>query len=100
MDRARTYRWRDQQIPEWDQDEVERQDLVGCIMAGALRDAVLGKAQLRRMNLLESPSAVLDDPLVVERAKNTQRILATKAKRKVGPDRDEIREIIAAAIPR
>jgi hypothetical protein len=100
MDRVRTYRWREKEVPEWDRAEVERQDLIGCIMAGALRDPVLGRAQLRRMNLLESPSTVLDDPLVVERARNTQRILASKTPRKVGPDRAEMREILAVAMPR
>lgn len=99
MDRARIYQWKGGEIPEWDRAEVERQDLIGCIAAGALRDPVLGRAQLRRMNLLEPPGAVLDDPEVVEHAKRTQQILLAKARGPVGPTRGELLETIAAAHP-
>jgi 2-polyprenyl-6-methoxyphenol hydroxylase-like FAD-dependent oxidoreductase len=95
-DRARRYRWEESEIPEWDQAEMERQDLVACVAAGALRDPVLARAQLRRVNLLESPSAVLDDPLVVERARNTQTILAAKANRPTSPTRDELLGALSA----
>jgi hypothetical protein len=78
---------------------MERQDLVRCVTAGATRDPVLGRALLRRGGLLQSPDAVLDDPEVVERARNTQRILAAKAARKVGPDDDELDKILAGAEP-
>jgi hypothetical protein len=99
MDRVRNYDWSGEDIPEWDRAEVERQNLIGCIAAGALRDPVLGRAQLRRMNLLEPPGAVLDDPEVVEHAKNTQRILAAKERRTTGPSRAELLDAIAVANP-
>ncbi len=97
MDRIRLYRWNGEEIPDWDRAEVERQDLIQCIFAGALRDPVLGRATLRRQGLLEPPSTALDDPLVVERAKNTQEILAAKAQRVTGPTRGELVEAVAAA---
>jgi flavin-dependent dehydrogenase len=95
-DRLRIYKWRGQAPPDWDRDEMERRDLVRCIAAGATKDAVLGRAFLRRLNLLDSPASALADPEVVEHARNTQRILAAKAGRRVAPDGEEIGEIIAA----
>ena len=99
MDRVRTYRWRRQDVPEWDRAEAERQDLIFCIAAGALRDPVLGRAQLRRANLIEPPAAVLDDPLVVERARNTQSILAAKPPKPDAPKRADLLAVIDAARP-
>jgi 2-polyprenyl-6-methoxyphenol hydroxylase-like FAD-dependent oxidoreductase len=96
-DRARIYKWRGQAPPDWDRDEMERRDLVRCIAAGATKDAVLGRAFLRRINLLDSPASVLADAEVVEHARNTQRILAAKASRRVAPSGEEIDEIVAAA---
>jgi len=100
MDRVRTYQWNDEEIPDWDRAEVERQHLIFCIAAGALRDPVLGRAQLRRMNLLEPPGAVLDDPEAVEHAEHTREILAAKQPRSRGPNRGELVDAIAAASPR
>lgn len=94
-DRMRIYRWRGQEVPEWDREEMERRDLIRCIGEGALRDPVLGRAFLRRTGLLQSPAAALDDPDVVEHARNTQRILSGKAARKVAPDGDELEAIVA-----
>jgi 2-polyprenyl-6-methoxyphenol hydroxylase-like FAD-dependent oxidoreductase len=96
-DRFRIYKWRRQAPPDWDRDEMERRDLVRCIAAGATKDPVLGRAFLRRVNLLESPAKALADPQVVEHARNTQRILAGKASRRVGPEGGEIEELIKAA---
>jgi 2-polyprenyl-6-methoxyphenol hydroxylase-like FAD-dependent oxidoreductase len=95
-DRLRSYDAQGVEPPEWDREEMERQQLVRCVTAGATRDPVLGRAFLRRQGLLESPDAVLDDPEVVEHARNTQRILAGKAARKVGPDDDELDEILGS----
>jgi hypothetical protein len=100
MDRIRRYQWRGDPVPDWDRAEVERQDLIMCVAAGALRDPVLGRAQLRRMHLLEPPDAVLDDPLVVERARHTQAILAAKGPRPAALSRDEIVGLLKAAAPR
>ncbi|HMK12604.1 MAG TPA: tryptophan 7-halogenase [Acidimicrobiales bacterium] len=97
MDRIRGYRWRGEEVPDWERAEVERQDLIACILAGALRDPVLGRATLRRQGLLEAPSTVLDDPEVLEHAKNTQAILAAKSERVAGPTRLELVEAIARA---
>jgi len=94
-DRLRSYESRGVEPPEWDREEMERQQLVRCVTAGATRDPVLGRAFLRRNGLLQSPDALLDDPEVVEHARNTQRILAGKAARKVGPDDEELEKILA-----
>jgi hypothetical protein len=99
MDRARGYQWRGEEVPAWDRAEVERQELIACVIAGATRDPVLGRAMLRRMHLLESPAAVLDDPAVVERARNTQAILAAKAARSKGPTRGDLLDLLASSAP-
>ncbi|HEY3483856.1 MAG TPA: hypothetical protein VGK49_00675, partial [Ilumatobacteraceae bacterium] len=99
MDRVRSYRWRKLEVPEWDRAEVERQELILCIAAGSLRDPVLGRAQLRRANLIDPPGAVFDDPLVLERAKNTQAILASKPPRPQGFMRGDLLATIEAARP-
>ena len=99
MDRVRSYRWRKQEVPEWDRAEVERQELILCIAAGALRDPVLGRAQLRRGNLIDPPGAVFDDPLVLERARNTQAILASKPPRTSEFTRADLVAMIDAARP-
>ncbi len=100
MDRVRIYQWNDEQVPDWDRGEIERQNLIFCIARGALRDPVLGRAQLRRMNLLESPGAVLDDPEVVEHAEHTREILATKQRGPQGPTRADLVDAIASAASR
>jgi len=96
MDRLRIYRMRQREIPEWDRAEMERQQLILCVARGALRDPILGRAQLRRTNLLEPPGSVIDDPLVLERARNTQHILARKAQRIDGPTRSELLDLLSA----
>ena len=96
-DRLRIYRWRAQEIPDHDREEMERRELIACIGAGALKDPVLGRAFLRRTGLLDPPGSALDDPEVVEHARNTQRILAGKAARRIAPDGDELEEIVRAA---
>jgi 2-polyprenyl-6-methoxyphenol hydroxylase-like FAD-dependent oxidoreductase len=99
MDRVRSYQWRHEEVPEWDRAEVERQWLIFCIAAGATRDPVLGRALLRRTNLLVHPATVLDDPMVVERAKNTRDILAAKAPKPNALTRADLLAAIAAAEP-
>ena len=91
-DRLRSYRWRNLEVPAWDREEMERQDLVRCVTAGATRDVVLGRAFLRRAGLLEPPDVVLDDPEVVEHARNTQRILAGQSPAKSRPRRRRTRQ--------
>ena len=100
MDRIRQYRWNGEEIPEWDRSEAERQDLIFCVAAGALRDVALGRAQLRRMNLLESPGAILDDPTVVEAARHTQAVLAAKTSGRRGPSRAELLDALRPQPPR
>jgi len=99
-DRRRIYQWRHQEVPDWDREQMERRDLVACVAAGALKDPVLGRAFLRRLGLLDPPGSVLDDPEVVEHARNTQRILAAKAARRIAPDSDELDSILSAASPK
>jgi hypothetical protein len=99
MDRMRIYEWDGTDIPADDQAEMDRQQLMRGIMAGATRDPVLGRALLRRINLVEPPERVLDDPEVVAHAQNTLNILAAKEPRRVGPTRDEMLELLARAAP-
>ena len=95
----RIYEWDGIDIPADDQAEMDRQRLVRGVMAGATRDPVLGRALLRRMNLVEPPEQVLDDPEVVAHAQHTLDILAAKEPRKLGPSRDEMLELLARAAP-
>ncbi|MFL6206893.1 MAG: FAD-dependent oxidoreductase [Acidimicrobiales bacterium] len=99
MDRMRIYDWDGTDIPADDQDEMDRQRLLRGIAAGATRDPVLGRAQLRRMNLVEPPECVLDDPEVIAHAQHTLDILAAKEPRKLGPSRGELVELLARAAP-
>jgi len=99
MDRLRIHEWDGTEIPDADRDALERQRLVRGIAAGSLRDPVLGRAFLRRMNLLDPPERSLDDPEVVAHARNTLEILANKPPRKVGPTREELLAILAEAAP-
>ena len=98
-DRMRIYEWAGEDVPDADQAEMDRQRLLRGIFAGSTRDPVLGRALLRRMNLVEPPDSVLDDPEVVAHAQHTLDILAAKAERKVGPSRGELLEILDRADP-
>jgi len=100
MDRTRGYRWRSDPIPEHDVAEAERQSLIAeGIMQGARRDPVLGRAFLRRMNLLDAPHSILDDPEVARRAREMRDFYASRPPRTVGPDRAELLAIIEQARP-
>ena len=55
-------------------------------MRGALRDPVLGRAFLRRMNLLDAPHEILDDPEVEQHARDMREYYASRPPRKMpGP---------------
>jgi 2-polyprenyl-6-methoxyphenol hydroxylase-like FAD-dependent oxidoreductase len=98
MDRVRSYRWEGLEVPEWDRNEVERQDLIGRgVGYGATRDPVLGRAFLRRSNLLDRPDAVLDDPEVVEHAITMRARLDDRTASQPGPSREDILAAIASA---
>ena len=100
MDRTRRYRWHMEPMPEHDADEAERQSLIAeGIMRGALRDPVLGRAFLRRMNLLDAPHAILDDPEVAQHAREIREFYASRPPRKTGPDRAELLAAIERARP-
>ena len=100
MDRARIYRAKAQDIPEHDRPEIERQELIARgVSAGALRDVVLGRALLRRINLIDAPDGILDDPVVLARAREVREILAAKPPRALGPTRDELLAILARSAP-
>jgi 2-polyprenyl-6-methoxyphenol hydroxylase-like FAD-dependent oxidoreductase len=97
-DRARGYSMTGQPVPDDDRDEIERQDLIARgIVAGALRDVVLGRAFLRRINLIDRPDGILDDPEVHQRALETREILARKSPREGGIDREALLAIVAEA---
>jgi 2-polyprenyl-6-methoxyphenol hydroxylase-like FAD-dependent oxidoreductase len=100
MDRTRGYRWRSDPVPEHDIAEAERQSLIAeGVMQGARRDPVLGRAFLRRMNLLDAPHAILDDPDVARRAREMRDFYASRPPRSVRPDRAELLAIIEGARP-
>jgi hypothetical protein len=58
---------------------------------------VLGRAFLRRSNLLDRPDAVLDDPEVVARATAMRTRLEERTAERPGPTREDILAAIAAA---
>jgi flavin-dependent dehydrogenase len=96
MDRLRSYRWHNEPVPEHERDESERQALISEGVAwGALLDPDLGRALLRRINLLEPPAAVLDNPTVRAKAEQMRALYATKQV-SAGPDR----AVLLAAIER
>lgn len=98
MDRARLYRVRGEAIPDWDEDEMERQDLIWRGVGRAARkDPVLGRAFLRRINLLDRPDAVLDDPEVLERARAARDAADAADALASGPTRAEVLTAIVAA---
>jgi 2-polyprenyl-6-methoxyphenol hydroxylase-like FAD-dependent oxidoreductase len=100
MDRTRGYRWRSDPIPEHDAAEAERQSLIAeGVMQGARRDPVLGRAFLRRVNLLDAPHAILDDPEVEQRAREMREFYASRPPRNTGPDRAELLAVIERARP-
>lgn len=100
MDRLRIYRWRGIDIPDDDREEMERQALIARgVGQGATRDPVLGRAFLRRSNLIERPDQVLEDPEVVARATAMAAKMAERAERHPGPTRDDVIRAIEAARP-
>ena len=100
MDRTRAYRWGSEPVPEHDAAEAERQSLIAeGVMQGARRDPVLGRAFLRRMNLLDAPHAILDDPEVEQRAREMRAFYASRPPRNTGPDRAELLAVIERARP-
>lgn len=99
-DRWRIYRWRGDEVPGWDRDAMERQSLLAeGVIAGAAHDPVLGRALLRRVNLLDPPEATLDDPDVRASAERSRAIVAAKPPRRIGPSREERRLLFADANP-
>jgi 2-polyprenyl-6-methoxyphenol hydroxylase-like FAD-dependent oxidoreductase len=100
MDRYRLYHWRGQDIPADDAAEMERQELVALgVGRGATRDPVLGRAFLRRSNLIQRPDETFDDPDVLERAKamRDRSLEHDRTHRKLS--RDEVLAVLAAARP-
>jgi 2-polyprenyl-6-methoxyphenol hydroxylase-like FAD-dependent oxidoreductase len=96
-DRARTYRVSGEPVPEHDRDEIDRQDLIARgVMRGSVRDPALGRAFLRRINLIDAPDAILEDPEVLAKAIKVRADSANDVPPKMGPDRAEILAILAA----
>jgi hypothetical protein len=100
LDRLRGYRWRGEPVPKAERDEHERQSLITEGLAwGALRDPDLGRAFLRRINLLESPCDSLADPIVRKKA-GAMRAEYRRARTEAAPRRADLLAAIAAARPR
>ena len=95
MDRARIYQWRGIEIPPEDREEMKRQELIAYIGRAATRDPVLGRAFLRRTNLLDRPDQVLDDPDVLAKALDVKAYYDTKAATKPGPTRADLVAAVA-----
>jgi hypothetical protein len=100
MDRYRLYHWRGQDIPADDAAEMERQELVALgVGRGATRDPVLGRAFLRRSNLIQRPDETFDDPDVLERAKAMRDRSLEHDRTHQKLSRDEVLAVLAAARP-
>lgn len=98
-DRIRTYRWRDEDIPDDEREEAERQDLLtNGLLPGTLRDMDILRAVLRRGMLIEPPDAIWSNHEVIAKAKE---IAAWRAVNRppssLGPSRDEMLSIMAEA---
>jgi 2-polyprenyl-6-methoxyphenol hydroxylase-like FAD-dependent oxidoreductase len=99
-DRIRTYRWKGMPIPSEDQGEADHHALIeDGVLPGILRDEVLGRAFLRRVNLLDPPRALFDDPEVVARAMRMREKLRSKPVTSQTPTREAILDTIGAARP-
>ncbi|HVE94378.1 MAG TPA: hypothetical protein VNB24_05610, partial [Acidimicrobiales bacterium] len=100
MDRMRSYELRGVPVPDDDALEFERQDLLARgVAAGAFRDPVLGRAMLRRTNLVDRPDATLDDPDVDKRAREVRDALIAAPSASSGPDRATLLALLSAAAP-
>ena len=96
IDRARTYRVSGDPVPEYDREEFERQELIARgVMRGSVRDPDLGRAFLRRINLIDAPDAILDDPEVLAKATKFRDDTADDPLPKLGPNREELLVILA-----
>lgn len=98
VDRIRDYQWRGLQVPEHERDEEQRQELLEKIREGMLRDPVLGRAFLRRVNFVGAPDDLFHDDEVRERAEALSARAAQKA-RNPKPTRDDIVEAMRSARP-
>jgi len=102
-DRLRGYRWRGEDVPDFDRKAAEQEALIEeGIAPGIFLDAVLARAFLRRTNLVEPPSALFANQEVVERAEKMRAKLAARAQRDgvdTPPTRDDVVAMIAAARP-
>jgi 2-polyprenyl-6-methoxyphenol hydroxylase-like FAD-dependent oxidoreductase len=101
LDRLRTLRWRGDPVPDDERDEEERQSLISEGLAwGAIRDPDLGRAFLRRINLLESPCDALADPIVRKKAAEIRAEYRRRSRAESGPRRADLLGAIAAARPK
>lgn len=77
---------------------MDRQQLIALgVGRGSPRDPLLGRAFLRRANLLQRPDEVFDDPVVLERATAFRDRLLAKESSQPGPTRDDLLAALAAA---
>jgi 2-polyprenyl-6-methoxyphenol hydroxylase-like FAD-dependent oxidoreductase len=96
IDRARTYRVSGAPVPDHDRAEVDRQELIARgVMRGSVRDPTLARAFLRRINLIDAPDAILDDPEVLAKAIQVRDESVNEPLPKLGPDREELLAILA-----
>jgi 2-polyprenyl-6-methoxyphenol hydroxylase-like FAD-dependent oxidoreductase len=99
-DRVRNYRWRNDPVPAEDHDEAERQSLIEeGILPGIMRDPVLARAFLRRVNLVEPPGALLENPDVLTHARARREKARARATTSPSVTRENIISAIAAARP-
>lgn len=99
-DRYRLYRWRGVDIPADDADEMDRQQLITLgVGRGSTRDPVLGRAFLRRSNLVQRPDEIFDDPDVLEGAIAMRDKSLARDAGGGGPTRADLLVAIASAAP-
>ena len=97
-DRYRLYRWKGLDVPPEDAAEMDRQSIVNLGLGpGSTRDPVLGRALLRRTNLIQRPDETFDDPDVLERALAMRERTLAKAQSRPGPTREQLLAAVRAA---
>jgi 2-polyprenyl-6-methoxyphenol hydroxylase-like FAD-dependent oxidoreductase len=99
-DRYRIRRWRGLDAPADDAEEMARQQLLELgVRAGSTRDPVLGRALLRRTNLIERPDQTFEDPVVLAHATTRLERVLAKASEPHARRADLLGAIASAARP-
>jgi 2-polyprenyl-6-methoxyphenol hydroxylase-like FAD-dependent oxidoreductase len=99
-DRIRSYRWKGTAIPESDTKAADEQDLLQCVFDCMREDPAMHRAYIRRMGLLEPPDAIFGNDEIMAKARAARDRNGSRATANVGPTREHVLELLAAAAPR